>query len=133
MGIPPFLLSSSVRLIVAQRLARKICEECREPYEVDEAELLAAGLSPQGRGTLTLSRGKGCQVCSFTGLKGRIALYEVLPVTREIREQIADNAPTAEIKKVARDLGMLTLREAGLAKVLQGVTTVEEVLRVTAE
>jgi type IV pilus assembly protein PilB len=122
MGIPPFLLSSSVRLIVAQRLARKICEECREPYEVDEAELLAAGLSPQGRGTLTLSRGKGCQVCSFTGLMGR-----------EIREQIADNAPTAEIKKVARDLGMLTLREAGLAKVLQGVTTVEEVLRVTAE
>ena len=133
MGVPPFLLSSALRLIVAQRLARKICEECRESYEADESELIANGLAPQGRGTLTLYRGRGCQTCSFTGLKGRMALYEVLPVTREIRDQINTGATTAEIKKVGRDLGMRTLREAGLAKVLEGVTTVEEVLRVTAE
>jgi len=133
MGVPPFLLSSALRLIVAQRLARKICEECRESYEADESELIANGLAPQGRGTLTLYRGRGCQTCSFTGLKGRMALYEVLPVTREIRDQINTGATTAEIKKVGRDLGMRTLREAGLVKVLEGVTTVEEVLRVTAE
>jgi len=133
MGVPPFLLSSALRLIVAQRLARKICEECRESYEADESELIANGLAPQGRGTLTLYRGRGCQTCSFTGLKGRMALYELLPVTREIRDQINTGATTAEIKKVGRDLGMRTLREAGLAKVLEGVTTVEEVLRVTAE
>jgi len=133
MGVPPFLLSSALRLIVAQRLARKICEECRESYEADESELIANGLAPQGRGTLTLYRGRGCQACSFTGLKGRMALYELLPVTREIRDQINTGATTAEIKKVGRDLGMRTLREAGLVKVLEGVTTVEEVLRVTAE
>ena len=133
MGVPPFLLSSALRLIVAQRLARKICEECRESYEADESELIANGLAPQGRGTLTLYRGRGCQTCSFTGLKGRMALYELLPVTREIRDQINTGATTAEIKKVGRDLGMRTLREAGLVKVLEGVTTVEEVLRVTAE
>jgi len=133
MGIPPFLLGSSLRLIVAQRLARKICEDCREPYEADEADLVAHGLRPQGRGALVLSRGRGCPTCTFTGLRGRIALYEVLPITGEIRELIARGADAGAIKKVARDLGMLTLRDAGLAKVLEGVTTIEEVLRVTAE
>jgi type IV pilus assembly protein PilB len=133
MGVPPFLLASSLRLVVAQRLARKICEECREPYAADEADLVTHGLTPQGRGTLTLFRGRGCQACTFTGLKGRVALYEVMPVAREIRDLITQAAPTTEIQKVARDLGMLTLRESGLVKVLQGVTTVEEVLRVTAE
>jgi type IV pilus assembly protein PilB len=133
MGIPPFLLASSLRLIVAQRLARRICEECRETYEVDEAELVAHGLMPQGRGTLTLSRGRGCPACSFTGLKGRLALYEVMPISREIRELINRGADSAELKKVATDLGMLTLRAAGLVQVLAGATTMEEVLRVTAE
>ncbi|HTO12329.1 MAG TPA: ATPase, T2SS/T4P/T4SS family [Candidatus Binatia bacterium] len=133
MGIPPFLLGSSLRLIVAQRLARKICEACREPCEGDEADLVAHGLKPQGRGAVTLYRGAGCATCSYTGLKGRVALYEVLPITREIRELVVRGADAGEIKKVARDIGMLTLREAGLMKVLEGVTTVEEVLRVTAE
>ena len=133
MGIPPFLLASSLRLIVAQRLARKICEECRGPYDCDEADLIPHGLRPQGRGAIVLFRGVGCPTCSYTGVRGRIALYEVLPITPEIRELVARGADPAEIKKVARDLGMLTLREAGLAKVLEGVTTIEEVLRVTAE
>ncbi len=133
MGLPAFLLASSLRLIVAQRLARRICEECRESHEVDESELVTHGLAPQGHGTLTLARGRGCQTCNFTGFKGRIALYEVLPVSREIRELIVAGASAAEIKKVATDLGMLTLRSAGLVKVLAGVTTLEEVLRVTSE
>jgi len=128
MGIPPFLLASSLRLVVAQRLARKVCEDCREPYEVDEGDLIVHGLVPQGRGAVTLYRGRGCQVCNVTGLKGRIALYEVMPITREIRDLIVSGASTEAIKKVACDLGMRTLREAGLVKVLEGVTTIEEVL-----
>ena len=133
MGIPPFLLASSLRLIVAQRLARKICEDCKETYEADEGLLVDQGLRQRGSGGLVLYRGRGCPACNFTGLKGRIALYEVLPITREIRDLIATAAPSDEIKKVARDLGMHTLREAGLMKVLEGVTTLEEVLRITAE
>jgi len=133
MGIPPFLLGSSLRLVMAQRLARKVCEDCREPYEADEDDLIRHGLAAQGRGRVTLYRGRGCQLCNLTGLKGRIALYEVMPITREIRELIVTNRSVDDIKKAARDLGMLTLREAGLVKVLEGVTTVEEVLRVTAE
>jgi len=119
--------------VVAQRLARKVCEDCREPYEVDEGDLIQHGLAPRGRGRVTLYRGPGCQVCSLTGLRGRIALYEVMPITREIRELIVTSRSVDDIKKAARDLGMLTLRESGLVKVLEGVTTVEEVLRVTAE
>jgi type IV pilus assembly protein PilB len=133
MGIPPFLVASSLRLIVAQRLARKICEACRGPYDCDEGDLIPHGLRPQGRGALVLYRGVGCPACTYTGFKGRIAIYEVLPITREIRELISRGADPAEIKKVARDLGMLTLREAGLLKVLDGITTIEEILRVTAE
>jgi type IV pilus assembly protein PilB len=133
MGIPPFLLSSSLRLIVAQRLIRKVCEECKQPYETPEDTLIPHGHTPQGNGRVTLYRGKGCTVCNSTGLKGRLAIYEVLPVTREVRDLVLQTAPTSEICKVARDQGMRTLREAGLAKVLEGVTTVEEVLRVTSE
>src|SRR5688572_29503206 len=133
MGLPPFLLSSSLRLVVAQRLVRKICEECKATYDVQEETLVPHGYVPKGQGVLTLARGKGCNACSFTGLKGRFAIYEVMPVTREIRELVLANAPTAELCRVAREQGMRTLREAALSKVLEGVTTVEEVLRVTSE
>ena len=132
MGIAPFLLSSSLRLIVAQRLLRKNCEECKEPRDVDEATLVPYAPSARG-GTVTVFKGRGCPVCSQTGLKGRIAIYEVLPVTKEIKDLIVHGAQATEIAKVARDQGMRTLREAGFAKVLEGVTTVDEVLRVTAE
>jgi type IV pilus assembly protein PilB len=133
MGLPSFLLSSSLRLVVAQRLMRRICEECKATYEAPEDTLVPHGYTPKGQGMLTLARGKGCNACSFTGLKGRFAIYEVMPVTREIRELVLANAPTAELCRVAREQGMRTLREAGLLKVLEGVTTVEEVLRVTSE
>jgi type IV pilus assembly protein PilB len=133
MGIPPFLLSSSLRLVVAQRLIRKICEDCKEPHDIDEATLVPYVHTPRGDGRITVFKGRGCAGCNQTGLKGRIAIYEVMPVTREIKELIVHGAHPAEICKVARDQGMKTLREAGLHKVLKGVTTVEEILRVTTE
>jgi type IV pilus assembly protein PilB len=133
MGVPPFLVSSSLLLVVAQRLARKVCTECREPYEADEETLIPYGHVPLGRGRCTLYKGKGCETCHFTGMKGRTALYEVLPVTAEIRSLILNSTFAGEIQDVAAKQGMKTLREAGLLKVLQGLTTVEEVLRVTSE
>lgn len=131
MGIPPFLISSALLLILAQRLARKVCKECKEPYEADEDSLIPYGHSPQGLGKCAFYKGKGCPTCNFTGMKGRVAIYEVMPVTQELRDLILRNAPTAEIRDVARQQGMKTLREAGLLKVIEGTTTVEEVLRVT--
>jgi type IV pilus assembly protein PilB len=133
MGIPPFLLASSLRLVVAQRLIRKVCEDCKQPYEMDEAKLVDYGYVSRGVGAVTLQRGRGCAVCSQTGLKGRVAIYEVMPVTREVKDLVLQGAPPMEICKVARDQGMKTLREAALAKLIDGVTTIEEVLRVTTE
>jgi type IV pilus assembly protein PilB len=131
MGIPPFLISSALLLIVAQRLARRVCRDCSEEYEADEETLVPYGHVPQGLGTATFRRGKGCQTCSFTGMKGRVAIYEVLPVSQEIRDLILRNAPTTEIREVAQGQGMRSLRQNALQKVLDGVTTVDEVLRVT--
>src|SRR5437660_3419067 len=133
MGIPPFLLASSLRLIVAQRPIRKVCEECKRPYEVDAATLVDHGYVSRGVGKITLCKGRGCAACTHSGLKGRIAIYEIMPITREIKALVAQGAPTAEICKVARDQGMTTLREAALGKLIAGVTTLEEVLRVTSE
>ncbi len=133
MGVPPFLLSSSLRLVVAQRLARKVCQKCREPYEADEQLLIPYGHAPLGIGRCTLYKGRGCDACHFTGMKGRIALYEVLAATPEIRGLILASTFVNEIRDVAAKQGMKTLREAGLLKVLEGVTTLEEVLRVTTE
>ena len=131
MGVPPFLVSSSLLLILAQRLARKVCRDCREPYEADEESLIPYGHVPRGVGRVTFYRGKGCQSCSFTGMKGRVAIYETMPVSQEIRDLILRNADVNEIRGVAQSQGMKTLRQNGLAKVLEGTTTVEEVLRVT--
>jgi len=131
MGVPPFLLSSALLVIVAQRLGRRICTECKEPREAHENELVALGHAPDGRGTVTLYRGRGCPACNFTGLKGRVAIYEVMPVTDELRHLILHNAATSEIRELAQRQGMKTLRQAGLAKVLEGTTTPQEILRVT--
>jgi type IV pilus assembly protein PilB len=131
MGIPPFLVSSALTLILAQRLSRKICKDCKQPYDADEESLVPYGHVPQGLGTVQFYKGKGCHTCSFTGMKGRVAIYEVMPVTEELREMILRNAPTAEIREMALAQGMKTLRQNALQKVLDGVTTIEEVLRVT--
>jgi type IV pilus assembly protein PilB len=131
MGVQPFLLSSALLLILAQRLARKICSECKEPYEGHEDQLVPLGHVSQGRGKLTFYKGRGCQTCSFTGMKGRVAIYEVMPISEELRDLILKDAPTAELRALAQQQGMKTLRQAGLQKVLEGTTTPAEILRVT--
>src|SRR5438552_3438035 len=131
MGIPPFLVSSSLLLIVAQRLARKVCPHCKEPYDADETALVPYGHVPAGIGRTLFYKGKGCQQCNFTGMKGRVAIYELMPINDEIRDLILHAAPGAELGAAAAKTGMKTLRQGGLMKVLDGTTTVDEVLRVT--
>jgi len=131
MGVQPFLLSSALLLILAQRLGRKICKDCRAPIQGHEDDLVPYGHVPEGRGKVTFYKGKGCQTCNFTGMKGRVAIYEVMAITEELRNVILKGGTTAEIREMAQSQGMKTLRQAGLIKVLEGTTTVEEVLRVT--
>jgi type IV pilus assembly protein PilB len=131
MGIQPFLLSSALLLILAQRLGRKICKDCKEPIEGHEDDLVPYGHVPEGRGKVTFYKGKGCQTCNGTGMKGRVAIYEVMAITEELRNVILKGGTTAEIREMAQSQGMKTLRQAGLTKVLEGTTTIEEVLRVT--
>jgi type IV pilus assembly protein PilB len=128
MGIEPFLVASSTVLIMAQRLVRRICSNCKEQIKLSDEALRDLRLEP---GT-PVFKGKGCDQCNGSGYSGRQGLYEVMPVTPEIREQILDRASTAEIQKLAIKQGMLTLRQDGLIKVAKGITTVEEVLRETA-
>jgi type IV pilus assembly protein PilB len=131
MGIPPFLVASSLLLVLAQRLGRKVCRACREPYDADEESLVPYGHVPSGKGKVQFYKGKGCATCNFTGMKGRIAIYEVMPVGEELRDAILKNASTAELRSIAQSQGMRSLRQAGLMKIIEGTTTVEEVLRVT--
>ncbi len=133
MGIEPFLVASAVNLIVAQRLARKICEGCGQVVQVSPQMLLNLGVSPDEVHGFTCYKGSGCARCNQTGYKGRMALYEVLPVRDEIRELILQGGSAGEIKKGAIQLGMKTLRQAALQKLREGITTVEEVLKTTVE
>jgi type IV pilus assembly protein PilB len=131
MGIPPFLIASALNLILAQRLGRKVCKDCKEPYEADEDSLAPYGYVPTGKGKVQFFKGKGCQACNFTGMKGRVAIYEVMPISGAMRDAILKSAPTEQLREIAQAEGMKTLRQAGLEKVLEGTTTVDEVLRVT--
>ncbi len=133
MGIEPFLVTSSVNLILAQRLARMVCESCKSPVQVSPQMLLNLGVAPEELQNFVCYRGTGCPLCSNTGYKGRIALYEALPMREEIRELILQGASATEIKKEAVRLGMKTLRQAALTKLREGVTTVDEVLKSTVE
>jgi type IV pilus assembly protein PilB len=131
MGIPTYLVASSLLLIVAQRLARRVCARCVEVIEVDEEVLAAHGHAASGGGRLRVARGKGCERCNFTGMKGRIALYELMPITDTIRDMIVRDASTRELRAAAQAQGMRTLREAGIARVLGGTMAIDEMLRVT--
>ena len=132
MGIEPFLVSSSVILIMAQRLARKICKECEKVEEkFPLPTLISLGFSEEDARTVKCYKGKGCSVCNNSGYKGRIAFYEIMVVNEEIRKLILEGASAIELKKAAIRGGMKTLRMSGLTKVKEGVTTIEEVLRVT--
>jgi type IV pilus assembly protein PilB len=133
MGIEPFLISSAVILILAQRLIRKICMDCREPLNVHPQLLIDLGIPPDEVKSFTVYKGKGCPICNNTGYKGRMGLYEVMPLKDEIKELILARASTSEIKKEAIRLGMKTLRQSGIVKIRDGLTTIEEVLRTTIE
>jgi type IV pilus assembly protein PilB len=133
MGIEPFLISSAVILILAQRLARKICTDCREPTKVHPQLLIDLGIPPDEVKSFPIYKGKGCPICNHTGYKGRLGLYEVMPMKEEIKELVLSRASASEIKKEAIRLGMKTLRQSGIIKIKDGLTSIEEVLRTTIE
>ncbi|QBI22132.1 type II secretion system protein GspE [Egibacter rhizosphaerae] len=131
MGVEPFLVSSSVDCVLAQRLARRICKHCRQAYEPTAAELRTAGLPVDEDESLpTLYKAVGCAACAHTGYRGRLAVHEVMVMSEEIQRLIVERASTEEVTKFAKAQGMRTLREDGLAKALMGQTTLEEVSRV---
>jgi type IV pilus assembly protein PilB len=132
MGIEPFLVASSINIIVAQRLARRICEHCKEVLPVSPEVLMGIGLSPAEAKHTEVFAGKGCQKCSGTGYKGRVALYECMEMKDTLKDFVLNGASAAEIKKEAIRAGMNSLRLSGIQFLKQGVTTIEEVLRVTA-
>jgi type IV pilus assembly protein PilB len=129
MGIEPFLVATSVRLICAQRLVRRICTKCAQPASVPKNTLIDAGFTVEEASTVKIMKGKGCDNCSNTGYKGRTGLYEVMEIDDELRELILVGASSMELKKKAIEHGMITLRRSGLTKIMQGVTTLEEVER----
>ena len=131
MGIEPFLVATSVNLICAQRLVRRICAGCKEPLQIQPQALIDAGFSPEDANKVLIQHGRGCGTCNSTGYKGRVGLYEVMEITDDLRELILVGASALELKKKALDNGMITLRKSGLMKVAAGLTTIEEVLRET--
>ena len=133
LGIPSFLIKATLAGILAQRLVKKICPHCKEAYEVDASDLISLGLDTGKSGTLELFRGKGCIKCRGTGYFGRIGIYEVLPVTESLGKIIDQESDIRQIRSVAREEGMVTLRENAIKKLLDGTTTYQEVLRVTWE
>jgi len=131
MGIEPFLVASAVNLITAQRLGRRICNECREKENIPLKALIDAGVPAKEAGEYVCYKGRGCPLCNNTGYKGRIGFYQVMPMLEPIRELILNGANTAEIKRETMRLGIKTMRQAALTKLKEGVTSLEEVLRVT--
>jgi type IV pilus assembly protein PilB len=131
MGIEPFLVASSVNLIAAQRLVRRICNSCKEPIEVPDQALIDVGIPAQEVKSVKLFRGKGCERCNGTGFKGRVALFEVMNVDEEIRELILSGGSANELRQQSLQNGMISLRESGLQKIREGLTTMEEVIRET--
>ena len=133
MGIEPFLVATSVNLIQAQRLIRRICANCKGELHLPEQALLDFGFSEEESKTLKLYKGKGCEKCNGTGYKGRVGLYEVMEMSDALRELILVGASNIELRKQAIEEGMITLRGSGMEKVRQGITTIEEVVRETVK
>jgi type IV pilus assembly protein PilB len=131
MGVDPFLVASSVNLICAQRLVRRICEHCREVDHLEPSALIEAGFSPEEAPTLVVNRGRGCSRCGGTGYKGRVGLFEVMASSENIRRLILENAPVSELRRQAMAEGMVTLRQSGLQMVRDKLTTVDDVVRET--
>lgn len=131
MGVEPFLIASSTNLILAQRLARQICSDCKGEIDLPEQALLDIGANPEIVSSIKCYKGTGCTTCSDTGYKGRIALYEVMPMKEEMKDLVLNGASSSELKSEAIRLGMSTLRQSGIKKIAEGVTTIEEVTRIT--
>lgn len=131
MGIEPFLVATSVNIIQAQRLIRRICANCKEEVKVPVEGLPEIGFTPEEAPGLVFYKGKGCTTCNGTGYKGRVGLYEVMEITDELRELIIIGASAMELRRKAIETGMITLRESGLCKIRQGITTIEEVVKET--
>ncbi len=130
-GVQPFLVSSATRAIIAQRLVRKLCQSCKQPCEMSEAEMTALGLDASQLGEATVMKGTGCDACKHLGYKGRMGIFEIFLIDDEVRHMINEKASTIELRKRAREMGMRTLREDGIRKVLAGMTSAEEVIGVT--
>ncbi len=133
MGIEPFLVASSLNLVCAQRLVRRICKNCTEPDPTPPPALMQAGFSAEDAKKVVPNRGRGCEKCNNTGYKGRVGLYEVMELTEEVRELVLVGASALELRRKAVEEGMLTLRSSGLRKVKDGVTTLEEIVRETVK
>ncbi len=130
-GIKPFLVSASLRAVMAQRLVRRICPNCREPYEPDERLLNSVGIRPDQVAEATFMKGGGCAKCSGTGFRGRVGIFEMFTMNEELSQMIYEDASLVAIRAKAREMGMRTMREDGIRKILAGVTTPEEVLHAT--
>jgi type IV pilus assembly protein PilB len=129
-GVEPYLVGTALNAVVAQRLARRLCLRCREPYQPEPETIEALGFALPAGPAPTLHRAVGCTFCSGTGYRGRVALQELMVLTPELEHLAVMRAPATDLRKVALDQGMVPLREDGFAKALQGITTLEEVLRV---
>ncbi|HEV7401804.1 MAG TPA: ATPase, T2SS/T4P/T4SS family [Chthoniobacteraceae bacterium] len=130
-GVQPFLVSSAVRAIVAQRLVRKICPNCKHPYEMSPLELEALGIDYTQMSGANVSKGSGCDTCKHLGYKGRAGIFEMFLIDDEVRHMINNKSTTVDLRKRAREMGMRTLREDGVRKVLSGMTSAEEVIAVS--
>ncbi len=132
MGVEPFLVASSILLICSQRLVRKVCSECKEPFDIPTKALIDIGVPPEEATKHAWYKGKGCDRCNNTGYKGRVAVFETMAMSRQIKGAVLSGASTGEIRRTAMDQGMKTLRLSAIDKMKEGITTMEEVLRVTA-
>jgi type IV pilus assembly protein PilB len=131
MGVEPFLISSTLIGVLAQRLIRRICAECKTPYDPTDKELDSLNLTREGVGDRKFYYGKGCNTCNNTGYRGRIGIFELLRITPAIQDMINRRLPTGDMRRQAIEEGMVLLRQSGIRKILDGLSTVEEVLQYT--
>jgi general secretion pathway protein E/type IV pilus assembly protein PilB len=130
-GVKPFLVASSTRALMAQRLVRKVCKQCAAPYRPTEQEMKALNLDASNTQSATFLKGKGCGNCSNTGYRGRFGIFEIFVIDDDARKLIYEKVPSSVLRTQAREMGMRTLREDGIRKVLAGLTTPDEVIRAT--
>jgi type IV pilus assembly protein PilB len=133
MGVAPYLVSSSILAVLAQRLVRVVCTKCKTPFKPSKTVLDAAGITPEMAKNATFVKGKGCGHCQGGGYRGRLGIYELMVMTPKLRQMAFDSAPSQEIRKLAVTENMSTLYDDGLTKVLSGITTLEEVFRVAKQ